>query len=466
MNIVGDQMRVSKSPTLRLAIAIALAGAAVAAPKASEMYFDFNRNTVGGTANASVFLFGGAGQQATVSNLIGFNQVVTLGADGFLNLSIGNSYQESGTGITGAGFKIVSPNPIAGYFVNRAPSTTDMTYLMDSGALGTQYVVASQGGGFGEGSQVMIHATQDNTTVTFTPTSGAPVTVTLNAGQTYKYAGGSANLTGSTVSADKNVAVFGGHECAQVPVGRVACDNLLEQMIPTDKLSKSYLLASSQPAAAVGVNSDLVRVIATADATEIKVNGAVVATIDKGQYFETSLTGNSGLKIDATERVMVAQYLIGQGAGATSTDPAMALVPGSDTWLKAYRLATPTGAQQFAFNYAALVVGVDDLDSLLLNGTLVDTSSFTDIAGTSYKRGIVSLPLGLFNLTADNPFLVMLGGGGSFDSYLTYGGATFAPGVSPPIEPPASSVPEPATIMLFGVGLAVASLRRGRGPRT
>ncbi len=44
---------------------------------------------------------------------------------------------------------------------------------------------------------------------------GAPIAVTLQAGQTYKHAGGSVDLTGSTVVADQAVAVFSGHECAR-----------------------------------------------------------------------------------------------------------------------------------------------------------------------------------------------------------------------------------------------------------
>src|SRR5690606_35289773 len=98
------------------------------------LYFDFNSNL--NSTTASVFLFGNANQTATVTNLAGFNESVVLGADGFFNLGIPQANQQSGTGIQNTGFQVVSPDPIAGYFINRATASTDMTYLFDGDALG------------------------------------------------------------------------------------------------------------------------------------------------------------------------------------------------------------------------------------------------------------------------------------------------------------------------------------------
>lgn len=440
----------------------AAAALIVTGSHAGVLYFDYNSNSLG-TNNASLFLFGNAGQTASVSNLAGFNQTVTLDSNGFYNLGISQTYSQSGTGVRNTGFEVSSSQALAGYFINRAPFTTDMTYLLDSNALGKNYVVASIGSSIGEGSQMAVHAVADNTTVTITPKGAAAFNVVLNKGETYKYAGGSTDLTGSSIVADKNVAVFSGHECANVG-GAPYCDNLLEQGIPTEKLSTNYLLTASKGAEITPQNRDLVRVIATADNTEVKVNGVVVATINKGQFHEFSLTEATGAQVEASAPVAVAQYLVG-GNGVRvnggGTDPALSYVPGQDTWLDAYRLSTPSGSAAFTFNYASIVIETPALASLMLDNVLVDTNGFTAIGSTGYSRGIIDLPLGLFDLEADSEFLVMLGGGANDDSYFTYGGSTFAPGISPP-PPPPNGVPEPGTIALTLGGLLALNIRSRR----
>jgi hypothetical protein len=138
----------------------------------------------------------------------------------------------------------------------------------------------------------------------------------------------------------------------------------------------------------------------------------------------------------------------------------MTVVPGSDEWLTKYRLSTPSGNQSFLLNYADIVMQTLDLASLRLDGAMVDTSGCTAIGSTAYSRCNIDLPLGLFDLTGASPFEVMLGGGSGADSYFTYGGATFAPGISPPPPPPTDNVPEPASLVIFAAGLA--SLRWAR----
>jgi hypothetical protein len=420
---------------------------------AGTIYFDYNKNTIGSDNNASVFLFGIAGQSANVSNLSGFNQNVVFNSDGFFNLDISLPYMQSGSGIQNTGFKVQSNDAVAGYFVNRSDFSTDMTYLFDEESLGTEYVVASAGGSFGEGSQIAVHATADNTTITVNPKGSASFTVELDEGETYTYVGGTTDLSGSSISADKNVAVFSGAECANVPSRITYCDTLLSQMIPTDKLSTSYLVTASDGADISNLGADIIKVIATQDGTDVTVGGVVVATLNAGEVYEFELAANSGESIETSHPTLVTQYLT--GGNGSNTDPAMSVVPGADTWLDSYRLATPDDTQAFNLNYASVVINTAELASLALDGVLVDTSGFNMITGTLFSQGILNLPLGLFDLSASSEFLVMLGGGSNADSYLTFGGATFAAGISPNPDPDPSPAPEPAGLALIGAGYIV-----------
>ena len=283
--------------------------------------------------------------------------------------------------------------------------------------------------------------------------------MTLNAGQTYMHTA-STNLTGSRIVADKPVAVFSGNRCTNVPTGITACDHLVEQMPSVDVLSKSYLVSQSPR---TGNNGDVLRVVATADNTVVKIDGVTVATLNAGQYYEGRVAG--GRQIEATEKVLVAQYLIGQTQAGANTDPAMTIIPGADAWLKSYVFATPSGTASFPSDFISIIVDTDDVDSLNVDGTLADPNAFTSIGSTGYSRGVidVSSTSGPFSITADSPFQLLLMGFDDFDSYFTYGGAAFSPGASPPPPPPPNGTPEPGTLALLGAALAgMAAVRRRR----
>jgi outer membrane autotransporter protein len=311
-----------------------------------------------------------------------------------------------------------------------------MTYLIDGERLGTNYVVS----GYQNirQDQMSVQAVQDNTTVTFTPKGAAAFNVTLNAGQTYMYTA-STQLTGSSILADKPIAVFSGNACTNVPTGVFACDHIVEQMPSIDQLSSSYLLAQTPR---TGAQGNVVRVVATADNTEVRVDGALVATLaTKGDYYEGRVVG--GIQVDATKPVLVAQYLVGQSEAGANTDPAMTIVPGSDQWLKSYVFATPSGSSDFPTDFVSIVIQTSSLSSLVVNGVAADGSLFNPLGSTLFSYGNidVSSTTGPFAITADTPFQLLLSGFDSFDSYFTYGGAAFAPGASPPVDPPPPPLP-------------------------
>lgn len=430
---------------------------AATAASANDLYFQMNPNLVGGPRQA--FIFGAADATGTVTSGTGFSQSFNLGSQGFAVVDV-NLGDELGAGIIeNKGYKISASTNVSGYFLSRAPFTTDMSYLIDSNKLGKDYVVSTYYGNVSY-DEISAQATADNTVVTFTPKNAPAFNVTLNAGQTYQYTSAS-ELTGSRVTSTKAIAVFSGNACTNIPSGNAYCDHIDEQMPSIESLSTSYLVAQTPR---TGTNGNVVRVVATEDGTVVKVDGVTVATLATGEFYEGRVAG--GAKIDSNNKVLVAEYLIGQVEAGDNTDPAMTIVPGTDQWLKSYVFATPSGSADFPTDFISVIINTGDLGSLKVDGTTANPLLFSAIGSTGFSYGSidVSTTSGPFSILADNPFQLLLEGYNAYDTYFTYGGAAFSPGASPPPPPIDNTVPEPATWAMFitGFGLLGAAMRRRR----
>ncbi|MBM9593901.1 hypothetical protein [Roseitranquillus sediminis] len=421
---------------------------------------NFHENLNAG--NNSVFIFGAEGTTGTVTGNDGFNQNFAIDNTGVYTLALGSRGRE----MTDSGVKnnlsllVESADPISGLALNRAGFSTDMTTLLDLEGLSRDYRVLAvpsvNSSAFGSGSQMSVTATEDNTTVTITPKSisgladGVPVQVTLQKGESIFYESGTGgDLSGTRVQSDKDVAVFAGNECTQVPIGTVACDHMIQQQFGVENFDTEFLVAETPFA---GTAKDLVRVIAAEDDTDVFINGVLVGTIDAGEVLQVDNVGNS--KITSDKPVSVGQFMRGVGGTRSTGDPAYALIPSVDQLLDAYSFTTPVGGEAFSQNQLNIAIAAGDAASLKLDGVAVDTSGFTLLDGILY--GSIAVGTGPGVVEADNPFLATISGFDNADSYLTPIASAFSPGVSPPPPPPPPPdgvIPLPASVLLLGGAL-------------
>ncbi|MCA9637489.1 MAG: IgGFc-binding protein, partial [Myxococcales bacterium] len=230
------------------------------------------------------------------------------------------------------------------------------------------------------------------------------------------------DLTGTIIQADKPVSVFGGHKCTQIPVGTQACDRLEEAMLPIETLSKKYII--TPPLIPTGGNTpkpQMVRVIATEDATALMYdppqNGAPAMLAKAGDYAEIAKTG-ADFEIASDKKIMVAQYMQGQGAGGNSGDPAMALAVATDQYRSSYLIHAPTNYESNYVNITAPMGATVNLDGMAVGG-------FVAIGNTGYGVARVKLNNngdGNHTFDGNQPFGVSIYGYGQYTSYWYPGG--------------------------------------------
>ncbi|MCI4661016.1 MAG: Ig-like domain-containing protein [Neomegalonema sp.] len=406
---------------------------------ASTLYANVHHNDEG-SGTVSVFVFGTPGDQVEITSVGGFSDMAEIGADGSVSVIVPQSLAMSGTGINNDGLKIASDGEISAYISNRQTFSTDLTIIFEEASLGQDYVLASYGDDYQEqdGGQFSVQATQDGTAFTFTLPDGQAATVSLNAGETFKFStvdntGNSAfgvsvpdgfDLTGTLISSNRPVAVFSGHSLTNIGLGYA--DHIVEQMPAVSTLSQTYVVAEAFSSSGRGNN--LVRVVAAEADTEVRIDGALVATLAAGEFHELTLSV-SAQTVTTTKPALVAQYL--QGATtAGEGDPAMSFVPGTDTWLTSYVVATPSGSEALAQNLVNLVVPTSAVSTVQINGVSVDESEFTEVAGTTLSVANLPVAPGVVRVEASENFQLSLFGFDSYDSFLTFGGASFASGLS------------------------------------
>ncbi|GMV43761.1 MAG: hypothetical protein AMXMBFR64_54770 [Myxococcales bacterium] len=135
------------------------------------------------------------------------------------------------------------------------------------------------------------------------------------------------DLTGSEVTSTKPVGVFGGHEAA-VTGTQCCADHLEQQMLPVSAWGKTYVASRAMPR---GNEPDYWRILASKDGTKVITNPpqGPTPTLNRGQWVE--LSSKQHFTIDATEPIMVGQFLASSFEIGSSLFPAFCSGSGQST---------------------------------------------------------------------------------------------------------------------------------------
>jgi len=321
------------------------------------------------------------------------------------------------------GIHVTAQSEINIYAIDYATYATDGYLGLPTPVLGTDYVVPAWQN-FNAQSEIALTAAYDATTVTITPAvtssgrvAGQPYTVVLNQGRTYELVadmnGYQNDLTGTIVTSDKPIAVWGGNECANVPTSAAFCNHILEEIPPTNLWGESFVTFPliNRP------NGDFFRILAASDGTNISMNGTPLATLNRGEFYQTVLTTASTINSD--KPILVVQYETSESYQPESNnqqgDPSMIIVPPYEQYGGHYTVGTPLS--NFNTDYVNVVVPTNAVNTVQMDGAAVTASNFSAIGTSAYSGASVQITPGTHRFTAAAPFGVTLYGYLQYDTF-------------------------------------------------
>ncbi len=358
---------------------------------------------------------------------IGFSVQFVVPANDIVKVELPKTVRQMPSNkISQLGITVQTDKEVTVYALNPERYSTDAFLVLPVDVLGLEYILMSYDPTYSRyPSELAITGVYDNTVVTITPSdqangrpAGQPFTVTLSNAETFLLTS-SGDLTGSIVTASSPVAVTGGVNCVNVPRRYGWCDHIVEMMPPVSTWGKSFLTVPL----ATRKRGDVFRVLASQDNTDVVINGAVVANLARGEYFETFLLKRSS--IQSNEPVLVAQYSVGQSYDGVVSDPFMMLVPPTEQFLDSYIFSAIETNSKFINNYVNIVISSVDVDEVTLDGIPVNSELFLPIGDTEFSGAQVKLSFGSHAIRGSVPFGIYVYGFGSYDSYGYPGGMAF-----------------------------------------
>ena len=360
-----------------------------------------------------------------------FRTTVHVPADDVTIVRVPSSAQDGASGLVRA----FAEDEFVVYLVNRASESSDAALAIPEDALGTDYIAMTYTDG-NSPPQFTVSAVSDNTTVTISShaalnsssqnyPAGVPFSFNLNRGEgRYFYSNrGLEDLTGTIISADLPVGLVNGSACTFIPPTSYACDHVFEVAQPVSSWGKE-ILVTNLPYRPAG---SLYRILAAQDGTNVTLDGAFIATINRGEYHETAVLPGSHV-FSADQPIFVAQFMTSQSYTGNPEigDPAMANAVPTAQYQSNYSFST-VGGEQFAEHYLSVIAKTADVGAVLLDGVAIDPVAFTPVAGSTYSAATVPLAEGAHTTSSPQPHGITVEGYNVFDSYVYPGGGALAP---------------------------------------
>jgi len=321
------------------------------------------------------------------------------------------------------GYHITSTAPVTLYSCNFKEGSWDFALVLPTFAIDDNYIVQNYPNNSDHPANVAFVATEDGTELSMvlpcTVTglglpAGSPYTATLDAGQSLMLrADQGSDFSGMEVSSNcKPFALFQG--CAAGRVGdngtNSGRDHFFEQALPPAMWGTEFVADASLDRS----EGDRVVVTAGADNCTVEINGSIVATLMRGQSHEYILNANTTAHIVTSRPAYACLYLVSYRNGGTLGDPGAATLPPVNRWVchSDFMLHqcnnNPSSQYYIASPYINIIAENSAVGALALDGTVIPSSQFSPISGTSFSHTRMHINYGAHTLDG--------GGAGAFSA--------------------------------------------------
>ncbi len=380
-----------------------------------------------------------------------FNSVYRIEADSTIEITLPwQMFEAIGSEkVQNKGIHLVSQKPVSVYAANWDTYSNDIALIYPVDMLGKTYFAmcytpyidpSNPETGGGRNSEFLVVATENNTTVSISPSKitdgGIPkdavFEVILQKGEVYQVQSenmegsgkaGQGDLTGSKVTADKPVAFFSGSLSTTVPYGSCCWDHLFEQVLPVHFWGKKYLTIPLKTRLA-----DRYRILASQDKTTVFLGQDSVFYLKEGEFREFEFSGVEHILSD--KPLLVAQFSqslrVDSAYANGNGDPFMTILNPVGQWTNqaVYNAfispsvesdSTYYGVQQHFVNLLtpASETGNITLDELPVN------ARFSAIPGSEYAMAQIETTGGTHKIesTGETGFQAYVYGFGEWESY-------------------------------------------------
>jgi hypothetical protein len=392
-------------------------------------------------------------------NITNPNQYFTL-AFPYNNYEMPGDYNSTYYGkgsqkVVAQGFHAYSDKKINVYGLSSSVKSSDAFLVYPTVALDKEYYVLaynSDDHGSYTPSQFSMVATEDNTEISIAASSNTInskiINVTLNKGQSYlvqnykEYGNNNGDLSGTYILANKPIAVFGGQQRATIPYNTAgrnpSRDFIVDQIPPISKWGKNaFIIPFPEPQNVSPQGNDIYRIISSANANKIVINGSQI-TLNKGAIYEGNIL-NTAIEINAEKPILVCQYkktseFNADGADDVTGDPLMLVIPPKEQFIQYAKLMNlqkttdngsifnPKEMSIFTDQYIIVVAPDTTIYSCKLDGVKINSNSFTSINNSGYSYARLAVKDGVHPFSSYGKCGLYVIGYGYANSYGYVGG--------------------------------------------